>query len=84
MASNSSFSAAISRRHRSVVRREVGDNEDHAAHSLAYGEDALTFYPARHLRRLLASAGRTVKRETTLLESEDAGRMYSLAFRRGD
>lgn len=97
---------------------------ENAAHTLAYGEDALTFYPASHLRRLLAGAGWTFERETTLLEpvpwttthvrahlgaaraaserlpddvgvglrgridhleadldSEDAGRMYGLAFR---
>ncbi|MFB6079270.1 MAG: class I SAM-dependent methyltransferase [Halarchaeum sp.] len=96
-----------------------------AASELASGESALTFYPARHLRRCCEGWGWTVERETTLLEpvpwtpahvrahrdsarealadesnaaaaavrdalddldptriSGDAGRMYSLAFRR--
>lgn len=96
-----------------------------AASDLSSGESALTFYPARHLRRVCEGWGWTVERETTLLEpvpwtpahvrahrdsarealadesnaaaaavrdaldrldptraAGDAGRMYSLAFRR--
>ncbi|GGL24706.1 hypothetical protein GCM10009037_05310 [Halarchaeum grantii] len=98
---------------------------ENAAHELAFGEAALTFYPARHLRRLCEGWGWAFERERTLLEpvpwtsqhvrahlgaardaaraldggvaaglredvarldadveSEDAGRMYGLAFRR--